>query len=39
MVKLGLAKAQGSISISGNLLLAIVTVTLTAAVITIALLF
>jgi hypothetical protein len=32
MVKLGNAKAQGSFSIAGNLLLAIVTVTLLAAV-------
>ncbi len=39
MVKLGNAKAQGTISISGNLLLAIITVTLVAAVTTVALLF
>lgn len=32
MAKLGNAKAQGSVAISGNLLLAIVTVTLLAAV-------
>ena len=32
MAKLGNAKAQGSITISGNLLLAIVVVVLTAAV-------
>ena len=39
MVKLGFAKAQGSISISDNLLLAIVTVTLLATVIIVAQLF
>jgi hypothetical protein len=33
MVKLGNAKAQGSVSISGSLLLAIVTVILIAAVV------
>jgi hypothetical protein len=33
MVKLGIAKAQGSVSIPGSLLLAIVTVILIAAVI------
>ncbi len=38
MVKLGNAKAQGTISISGNLLLAIITVTLVAAGTTVALL-
>jgi hypothetical protein len=38
MVKLGQAKAQGSISITGNLLLAIVTATLIAAVIIVKLL-
>ena len=38
MAKLGNAKAQGSISITGNLLLAIVIVTLLAAVITVKLL-
>ena len=34
MVKLGNAKAQGSVSMSGSLLLAIVVAVLTAAVIT-----
>ena len=38
MVKLGQAKAQGSISITGNLLLAIVAATLIAAVIIVKLL-
>ncbi len=33
MVKLGIAKAQGSVSIPGSLLLAIVTVILIAAVV------
>jgi hypothetical protein len=39
MVKLGSAKAQGSISIAGNLLFAIVVVILIAAVILAKLLF
>jgi hypothetical protein len=39
MVKLGNAKAQGSISIAGNLLLSIVVVALVAAVILAKLLF
>ncbi len=38
MARLGQAKAQGSVSISGNLLLAIVVATLLAAVTTIKLL-
>jgi hypothetical protein len=38
MARLGQAKAQGSISISGNLLLAIVIATLLAAVTTVKLL-
>jgi len=38
MVKLGIAKAQGSVSVTGSLLLAIITVTLIAAVITVKLL-
>ncbi len=38
MVKLGTAKVQGSVSIPGNLLLAIVTVTLTALVVLVKLL-
>jgi len=39
MVKLGFAKAQGSVSIPGSLLLAIITVTLIAAVIIVKLMF
>ena len=39
MVKLGNAKAQSSISIAGNLLLAIVVVGLTALIILVTLLF
>ena len=39
MVKLGNAKAQGSISIAGNLLLSVVVITLTATVILAVLLF
>ncbi len=39
MAKLGNAKAQGSITISGNLLLALVIVVLTATVILVKLLF
>lgn len=38
MVRLGNAKAQGSVSISGNLLLSIVVVTLVAAVVLVKLL-
>jgi hypothetical protein len=39
MVKRGIAKAQGSVSITGSLLLAIITTTLIAAAITVKLLF
>ena len=39
MSKLGTAKAQGAVSISGTLLLAIISVTLLAAVVVVKLLF